>query len=214
MAISARATQEFVPVKEVRDGVMVLKDGGLRAVVLCSSINLALKSYDEQKATLFQFQSFLNSLDFPVQIIAQSRKYDIRPYLLLLENRMKDQTEPLLKIQTREYIEFIRSLTEQINIMTKNFFVVVTFSPTAAAGAGGILKDILPGKKKEVGTKVTDERRDFEEKKSQLDQRVGVIEQGLSRLGVRTTVLGTEEIIELLYKTFNPGEVAGAIKAG
>src|SRR3990167_1194180 len=103
MALNAKATQEFVPIKEVRDGVIVLKDGSLRAIVLANSINLSLKSSDEQKATIMQFQSFLNTLDFPIQISVQSRKLDIRPYLLLLENRMKVQSEPLLKLQTKEY---------------------------------------------------------------------------------------------------------------
>src|SRR6185295_18347178 len=101
MALSARATQEFVPIKEIRDGIIVLKDGGLRAIVLASSINLSLKSEDEQRATILQFQSFLNTLDFYVQIVIESRILDIRPYLLLLENRMKVQTEPLLKLQTK-----------------------------------------------------------------------------------------------------------------
>src|SRR3989344_5132708 len=123
MAINAKATQEFVPIKEVRDGVLLLKDGGIRAVLIASSINLSLKSYEEQKAVLLQFQTFLNSLEFSVQIAVQSRRLDIRPYLLTLENRMKEQTEPLIKIQTKEYIEFIRGFTEQVNIMDKKFFL-------------------------------------------------------------------------------------------
>ena len=102
MALSAKATQEFIPIKEVRDGIIVLKDDELRAIVLANSINLSLKSEEEQKATILQFQNFLNTLDFPVQISIQSRRLDIRPYLLLLENRLKVQTEPLLKLQTKE----------------------------------------------------------------------------------------------------------------
>jgi hypothetical protein len=104
-------TQEFVPIKEVRDGVVVLKDGGLRAVLMASSINLSLKSADEQEAILLQFQNFLNSLDFSTQILVQSRRLDIRPYLLQLDNRLKEQLEPLLKVQTKEYIDFIRGFT-------------------------------------------------------------------------------------------------------
>ena len=102
--INAKAPQEFVPIKEVRDEAIVLKDGGLRAIILANSVNLSLKSDDEQKATILQFQSFLNTLDFAIQISVQSRRLDIRPYLLLLEDRMKLQSEPLLKLQTREYI--------------------------------------------------------------------------------------------------------------
>src|ERR1035437_3716475 len=128
MALNAKATQEFVPIKEARDGIIVLKDGSLRALVLASSVNLSLKSADEQRATILQFQNFLNTLDFSTQISIQSRKLDIRPYLLLLENRMKVQNEPLLKLQTKEYIEFIKNFTESVSIMTKNFFVVVPYT--------------------------------------------------------------------------------------
>ena len=94
MAINAKSSQEFVPIKEVRNGIIVLKDGGLRAVLLASSLNLSLKSSDEQIAIIKEFQNFLNSLDFSVQICVQSRRLDIRPYLLTLENRMKEQVEP------------------------------------------------------------------------------------------------------------------------
>ena len=119
MAINAKSSQDFVPIKEVRNGIIVLKDGGLRAVLLASSLNLSLKSSDEQIAIINEFQNFLNSLDFSVQICVQSRRLDIRPYLLTLENRMRDQVEPLLKIQTKEYIDFIRTFTDEVNIMTK-----------------------------------------------------------------------------------------------
>src|SRR3990167_6674899 len=130
MSSSTSATQEFVPIKEVRDGVILLKDGGLRAVLLCSSINFALKSEDERNAILLQFQDFLNSLDFSIEIVIQSRKLDIRPYIALLEGQEKIQTNNLMKIQVREYIEFIKSFTENTNIMTKNFFIVVPYSPS------------------------------------------------------------------------------------
>ena len=112
MSPSTNATQEFVPIKEVRDGVVILKDGGMRSVILCSSINFSLKSEDERNAILLQFQDFLNSLDFSIEILIQSRKLDIRPYIALLEDREKQQTNNLMKIQVREYIEFIKNFTE------------------------------------------------------------------------------------------------------
>jgi hypothetical protein len=210
MTLSAKATQEFVPIKEVRDGIIVLKDGGLRSIILANSINLSLKSYDEQKATILQFQSFLNTLDFPIQISVQSRKLDIRPYLLLLENRMKVQTEPLLKLQTREYIDFIKNFTETVSIMTKNFFVVVPYTPVALRIGGGVLEGLL-SKKSRGGIK-TAEQAEFEEKRSQIEQRVGVIQQGLARCGIKTVLLGTEEVVEVFYKVFNPGELEGKIR--
>ncbi|KKQ35644.1 MAG: hypothetical protein US50_C0009G0010 [Candidatus Nomurabacteria bacterium GW2011_GWB1_37_5] len=199
MAIAAKPSQNFVPIKEVRDGIIILKDGGLRVVMLASSINLSLKSYDEQKAVLIQYQNFLNSLDFSTQIVIQSRRYDIRPYLASLEKRLNEIPEPLLKIQTREYIEFIRTFTEQVNIMTKRFFIIVPYSQTAPSF--GAAKSILPG-----GKSKSAEEQSFEEKRSQLEQRMSVIESGLSGVGVKTAKLGTEEVIELFYKTYNPGE--------
>ncbi len=211
MAISARGTQDFVPIQEVRDGIIILKDGGMRAVLLASSINLSLKSFDEQVATLQQFQTFLNSLDFSVQILVQSRRLDIRPYLVLLEARMKEQVEPLIKIQTKEYIEFIRNFTEAVAIMKKQFYVVVPYAAAPLSPQGGIGKSLF-GKNESTGNAKKDETIRFEEKRNQLEQRVGVVASGLNRIGVRTVGLGTEEVIELLYKTFNPGEVTGSIK--
>ena len=210
MALKAKATQEFVPIKEVRDGIVVLKDGGLRAIVLANSVNLSLKSNDEQQATILQFQNFLNTLDFSVQISIQSRKLDIRPYLLLLENRMKVQSEPLLKLQTKEYIEFIRNFTETVSIMTKNFFVVVPYTHTNLKPSGGIFAQLFSRKnKKEEEIK---NQLDFEEKRSQLEERVSVIQQGLSRCGINSAQLGTEEVVEVFYKVFNPGELEGKIE--
>lgn len=199
-----KAAQDFVPVKEVRGGVMVMKNGTLVGVMLASSINFALKSEDEQNAILSQFQSFMNSLDFSVQFFIQSRKLDIRPYIALLEERLKAQTEELMKIQVREYIEFIKTFIERANIMSKHFFIVIPYSPPAL--------DIKKAVQNKVFGKTNLSSRDensigFEEHRTQLEQRMGVVEQGLARTGVRTVPLGTEEVIELLYKEFNPGEL-------
>jgi hypothetical protein len=210
MALNARSTQEFVPIKEIRDGIIVLKNDELRAIVLANSINLSLKSDEEQRATMLQFQNFLYTLDFSVQISVQSRRLDIRPYLLLLENRIKVQTEPLLKLQTREYIEFIRNFTETVNIMTKTFFVVVPYTHTAFKGETSFLQKFLGRKSKEEA--MLAERVDFEEKRSQLEERVAVIQQGLGRCGINSAQLGSEEVVEVFYKVFNPGEVEGKIK--
>ena len=210
MALSAKATQEFVPIKEVRDGVVVLKDGGLRAIVLANSVNLSLKSDEEQRATILQFQNFLNTLDFAIQISVQSRRLDIRPYLLLLEDRVKVQNEPLLKLQTKEYIEFIRNFTDSVSIMTKSFFVVVPYSHTVLKSDTGVLQRLFGKKNAEEARAAKQE--DFEEKRSQLEERVSVIQQGLDRCGIKSAQLGTEEVVEVFYKVFNPGEVEGKIK--
>lgn len=201
-ATQAKATQDFVPIKEVRNGIVILKDGSLRALLMASSINLALKSQDEQQAIIGQFQNFLNSLEFTVQFFVQSRDLDIRPYIALLEDRYQKELDDLLRIQIREYIAFIKDFTQRANIMSKNFFIVVPYDP-ALASRGGI-SSILPGGGSATGA-ITDEQ--FEQYRTQLEQRVSVIEQGLVRTGVRVVELGTEEVIELFYKLFNPGEL-------
>ncbi|KKW17450.1 hypothetical protein A3C86_02150 [Candidatus Kaiserbacteria bacterium RIFCSPHIGHO2_02_FULL_49_16] len=201
---SKKSTQDFVPVREVRDGIIVLKDGGLRAVLLASSINFALKSDDEQTAFITQFQSFLNSLDFSVQIFIESRMLDIRPYVDTLEVAYKEQLNDLMRVQIREYIEFIKSFTETASIMTKNFFVVVPYASSGLSTGTSGPSSFLPWNRKKVSAEQED--KSFGEKVSQLEQRIGIVQQGLVRTGVRTVQLGTEEAIELLYKLFNPGE--------
>ncbi len=206
MAITSKPSQQFTSIKEVRDNVLILQDGGLRALMITSSINFALQSEDNQAAILAQFQNFLNSLDFSVEIFMQSRKMDIKPYLAQLEERYHAQPSELMKIQTREYIEFVRAFTENTNIMTKSFFVVVPLGGNQLSlkkGAFQAVNDLIGSKKNKSTAEQSD---DFHEQKMQLQQRMAVVEQGLLRCGLRVAHLGSEEIIELFYKLFNPGE--------
>lgn len=207
MAKTPKSTQNFVSIKEIRDQVVILKDGNYRSVILVSSINFALKSTDEKTAILMQYQNFLNSLDFPIQIHLQSRRLDIAPYLLSLETYTKNQTNELLKLQTKEYIDFIKTFTESANIMSKNFFMVIPYEPAAINNKESFINKIpLPFTKKGSDKSLTN-NIDFEENKLQLDQRVAVVMDGLGRLGVKTVRLNTDELIELYFKIFNPGEV-------
>lgn len=202
-----QASQDFVPVEEIRDGIVVLKDGSLRGVLIASSINFALKSADEQNAIVAQFQNLLNSLEFSIQIYIQSRELDIRPYVALLEGQLENTIDDLMQIQIREYIEFVKNFVEASNIMTKNFFIVVPYAkPTIQTTNNPISR--LFGKKETE----TEEQTSFEEALSQLEQRMAVVEQGLIRSGVRVLNLDTEEVIELYYKIFNPGEQEKPIK--
>ena len=146
MAVTSKATQEFVPIKEVRDGIVILKDGSMRGIVLASSLNFSLKSDDERNAILLQFQDFLNSLDFAIQISIESRRLDIRPYIALLEERYKEQVNDLMKIQTREYIGFIKKFTETTSIMTKSFFVVVPYDPAMISMKGNMVSGLFQKK--------------------------------------------------------------------
>ena len=213
MAGKSKAAQEFVPIEEIRDGIVVLKDKGLRAIAMTSSLNFARKSEENQQAIIIQFQNFLNSLDFTVQIFVQSRRLDIRPYLALLEDRHKVQESELMKIQTREYIDFVKMFTANTSIMTKTFFVVVPYTPSAIGGKKGGLPISFKGMRNRSREEQSREREEsFEENRAQLEQRLSVVEQGLIRCGIRVVQLGTEEIVELYYKIFNPGEVEKPIQ--
>ena len=196
------ATQDFVPIERVRDGIVVLKTGEIRAVLLTNSLNLGLKSEDEQQAVLSQFQSFLNSLDFPVQFFVQSRKLNIKPYMELLQERSLLVKEDLLKIQIHEYMGFISKFTEESSIMTKHFFITIPyFNQSTQAITSSSLINFAGGNNSGSAQQET-----FEAARIQLDQRVSTVIQGLSRFGLRAQRLGTEEVVELFYKLFNPNE--------
>jgi hypothetical protein len=198
------ATQDFVAVKDIKEGVVILKNGQMCSVLLASSINFALKSSDEQQAILIQFQRFINTLDFSLQIYIQSRRLNIEPYLEILATREPAQDNDLMRIQLREYIEFIRTFTREVDVMSKNFFVVVPYTPTPINISKGITSLFSSGKK---GTP-TDLR--FEEQRIQLEQRVSIVEQGLNGVGVRTIALGSEDLVELFYHIYNPTDPTGA----
>lgn len=207
--VSSRASQSFVPVEEVRSGIVILKKGGYRGIMMCSSLNFALKSDDEQKAIVGGFQNLLNTLDFSVEIVVHSRKTDIRPYLGLLEERLGSQTSELMRVQLREYIGFIRNFIEGSEIMTKTFYIVVPYEGGGGAAVTNTLSSLIGGKKDapEEGTDLS-----FEEGRIQLEQRMALVQGGLAAAGVRAVPLGTEEIIELLYRSFNIGEMENPIR--
>lgn len=204
----SRASQSFVPVKEVRNGIIVLKEGGYRGVLMCSSTNFALKSPDEQKGIIGGFQTFLNTLDFTVEIVIHSRKMDIRPYLAMLEEREAAQQTDLMRVQVREYGQFIRNFIEGADIMSKMFYVIVPYDAALASKAGFSLPTI-GGKKGEAGQGMS---QSFDQYRVQLEQRMALVSSGLMGTGIRAVPLGTEEIIELLYRSFNLGELETPIK--
>lgn len=206
----AKATQNFVPVKEVRNGVIILKDGGYRGVLMCSSINFSLKSEDEQHGIIGGFQSFLNTLDFSVEVVVHSRKMDIRPYLALLNERAAEQKTELMRIQLREYMAFIQNFIEGSSIMTKTFYVIVPYSGAPAADVGKSISMFTKGAPKQSAQVSSD--MSFEENRAQLEQRMALAASGLAASGVRAIPLGTEEIIELLYRSFNVGDLENPIR--
>jgi hypothetical protein len=190
----------------------MLKNGEMRAVLLATPLNLGLKSFDEQQATINGFQNFLNALEFPIQIVSSSRRLDIRPYLLSLENRIPEIKEELLRVQTREYIEFIRWFNDQYNIMSKFFYVVIPynggFTSSKQTGMLAGFGNLFGGSSSSV--QAADAKR-FEETRSQIEQRIAVVQQGLTGVGVQTSQLDTPALIEVYHGLFNPGELSVAV---
>jgi len=194
-------TQQFLEIDQIRDGILILKNKALRGVLMVSSINFALKSEDEQNAILYQFQNFLNSLDFSCQIVAQSRKLNITGYLEKLKELERDQKNELLKIQTAEYHDFIQQLVETGTILTKTFFVVIPYTVWETEGLSLIGKKLL---KKPKTPTLTEEN--FQRYKSQLWQRMEFVALGLRRCGLQAVPLTTPELIELFWGLHHPKE--------
>jgi len=193
----ASSSQDFLQFKQIRDGIIVLKNKGLRGILMVSSINFDLKSEDEQNATIYQFQSFLNSLDFSCQILVQSRKLNITGYFEKLRQLEQSQENELLKTQITEYRKFIQGIVEEGTIMTKQFFAVVPYS----LGEGlrqqkGLLKPKIPVLNEDT----------FKMAREQLLQRMEFVAIGLKRCGLNVVPLTTPEIIELLWSWHHPKE--------
>jgi len=194
------STQNFLEIDEIRESTLVLKTGQLRSVLMVSSANFALKSADEQQAIVSQFQNFLNSLDFPLQIVVQSRRLNITGYLDMLRKLQESQQNELLKVQTADYLAFVEQLIQGGSIMAKNFFVVVPFS--LGEVVGGVLKE-KKAEKPKTG-KLAESQ--FQRMKSQLWQRMEFVALGLRRSGLQVVPLSSEELIELFWSSHHPQE--------
>ncbi|MDP3953550.1 MAG: DUF87 domain-containing protein, partial [bacterium] len=215
MAEPKRArTQDLIPIKSIENGIVYLKDGGLRKVILVDGVNFDLKSEDEQKLIISAYQSMLNSLDFSLQTHVHSRKLNIEAYLESLHQHLEEESNPLIKTQIEEYIEFIKSFVGENAIMAKSFFVVVPYDPVGVAAlpslgeAGSWLKKIFPGKKKEAAPESAPEVQGANPVHiEQLHQRVEQILAGLHQIGLRAIPLEDPELLELYYNIYNPTTV-------
>lgn len=196
------SAQQYLDIAEIRDGVVILRDGTFRAVLMASSLNFALKSEQEQEAIIYGFQDFLNAISFPVQILITSREIDIKPYLKELDAREDAQGSELMKIQLQEYREYVRELVKVSNVMTKNFYIVIPFAAQQTKEEGTFQK-MLKGLRVRGGLSPYTVS-EFERYKDQLWQRVEQVAANLRNLGVRLVPLNTQEIIELFYSLYNP----------
>ncbi|MFA5131466.1 MAG: hypothetical protein WC467_03500 [Patescibacteria group bacterium] len=195
------STQQYLDIAEIKENTIVMKDGTLRAVLLVSSINFALKSEDEQNAVIDSYVRFLNNLSFTLQIVIQSRELDIDNYLEYLKEKEKEQTNKLLKVQTADYIEYIKELTSLGKIMNKRFYIVVPYNPLTDKRKGffsSISEALKPA------TIIKLKEKTFREYQEMLERRIESVIGGLESMGVAVARLDTQSLIELYYKTYNP----------
>ncbi len=195
------STQQYLNIAEIKDNTVVMKDGTLRAVLLVSSINFALKSEDEQNAVINSYVSFLNNLSFALQIVIQSRELDIDNYLEYLKEKEKEQLNKLLKVQTGDYIEYIKELTSIGKIMNKRFYVIVPYDPITDKHKSffSLISEAL-----KPATIIKLKDKIFKRYQEMLDRRIDSIVGGLESLGVAVVRLDTQSLIELYYKSYNP----------
>jgi len=199
------STQQFVELQEVREGVIFLKNGSLRQLLIVSGINFDLKSEADQNLMTYAYQNLLNALDFSIQIFIHSRRLNIEGYLKKLQERQDQETNELLKTQIAEYKEFIKSFVTNNAIMDKTFFVVVPYDPVVLPKAG---EKVLGFIKKRGGAtpenQISQSEENIQRNLQQLQQRVDQVIAGLQQIGLRVVPLNTEETIELIYNLHNP----------
>jgi hypothetical protein len=195
------STQQYLDIAEIRDDTIVMRDGTLRAVILVSSINFALKSEDEQNAIISAYVSFLNNIDFTIQIVIQSRELNIEHYMETLKQKEKEQTNELLKMQTAEYIQYINELISISRIMNKRFYIVVPYNPMSDKQKS-FFSNFFDIFKPATLIKMKDEK--FIRRRKELAYRMDNIMGGLGSVGLNCVQLDTQSLIELYYNTYNP----------
>jgi len=195
------STRKYLDIAEIRDDIVILRDGTLRVVVLVSSLNFSLKSEEEQDAIIAAYVNFLNSFDFAIQIVVQSRKLNVDNYLERLQTAEKEQENELLRVQISEYRDYIAELVKIGEIMTKKFYVVISYDPSTdkqKTFGSRLLSTFKPA------TVVRLQEKVFQRRKRELLMRVDHIMNGLFSVGVSAVHLDTQALIELYYNTYNP----------
>jgi len=198
------SVQAYLEIAEVRDDVIILKDGSLRAILMVSSLNFDLKSPQEQESIIVGYQDFLNSFNFPIQITIRSKKLELGSYMEKLKNKAQEETNEFIKIQIEQYGGFIKSLLEISNIMDKKFYVTIPFYPTGLKT--GIQKVGLFEKMANSINPTSSEKKkeeEFEINKKQLLERVSLVASGLNSLDLRAAQLSTIDLIEFFYEIYN-----------
>ncbi len=198
------STQRYLEFAAAHNSVLILKKGGVRAVLEVTSMNFNLKSPEEQEAIILSYQKFLNALDFPIQICVKSKKLDIDSYIHKLHNQSKRLQNQLLQDQMNEYIEYIQRIVERADIMQKRFFIVIPVDPLRAQPKSLFAKFIAYIKTDDTVLDIIKRRKEFSDLQKTLQARVNVVRTAIENCGLSVRMLNTQEIIELLYQTYNP----------
>ncbi len=193
-------THTALRISEVRDDIVIMQDGTLRAVVAVSSTNFDLKSEEEQNGIVYGYQRFLNSLDFPVQILMQSRRLDIADYVGKLKVATSRLTNELLRMQANYYVEYINQLVTEANVMSKSFYIIIPLSENVNPASGGIMGKLFGGG---VAKKANQKIENIKHYSELLAQRVDSITSNLSGLGLKVARLDTGALVELYYNSYN-----------
>lgn len=204
------STQRYLPFSQIRDNLIVMKDSSVRIVLKCSTINFLLKSIEEQDAIIMSFQRFLNSLDFPIQIIIRSTKLNIESYLNKLNTLALKQTNPLLQSQTYEYIEYLKKLIEVAQIMRKDFYIVV---PIDNEWDNSVRDLSLVWRFKSFWASINgqddlitikNQIRNLNKNKKWLMVRVNSIKTSLESIWIKAQELDKNELVKFLSDYYNP----------
>ena len=211
MTKESTPTQKFIDIESVKQDTLVLRHGGLRKILMVSGLNFDLQSEEEQNTIIYSFQSFLNGLNFSVQVFIHSRKLNINKYLAQLVIRQKNEPLDLLKDIIGDYRNFIESFVGQNAIMEKGFFVVIPFDPVEAIASSKLFLKKLTGwvRKKPVSAEESAAiiQKNFGESLGKLNRRVDSVISGLAQIGLRAITINEKEIVELFYNLYNPETV-------
>jgi hypothetical protein len=200
---SLTSTQRFLPIGEIRSDTVLLKNGGLRAILEIEALNFNLKSETEQLGIISGYESFVNTLTFPLQVVIRSSKMDIDPYLQSLRALGEKQKNQLLKDQTTSYASFVEKLVDMADIMQKRFYVVVPLD--AAVRRKTLLEKFFTWISPDDSlSKVFQRHREFAANSKLLKERLTLVQTGLENIGLVTKRLTTHELINLFYQIFNP----------
>ncbi|ATU05637.1 hypothetical protein BKN14_04335 [Candidatus Gracilibacteria bacterium HOT-871] len=205
-----KSTQRYLPFSGIKENIIIMKDNSVRIILKCSTINFLLKNTDEQDSIIISFQRFLNSIDFPIQIMVRSKKLDIDSYLNNLNSRALKQENQLLQNQTYEYIAYLKKLIEVAQIMKKEFYIVVPFDleenkSVKDNGYFGFITEFWKSinQNQELGN-IRSQLRNFTNNKKEVLKRVNVVQTGLENIGIKAEPISKEELVIFLADYYNP----------